>query len=71
MKKNSNVDAHISLPLIDSELMISHSAGSDLLTFNNSYDNSTLNSIFRPNAFIKKKHALQYQLHSLLSTILY
>ena len=55
MKKNSNVDVHISLPLIDSELMISHSAGSDLLTFNNSYDNSTLNSIFRQNALIKKK----------------
>ena len=28
----------------------------------NTYDNFTLNiSIFRPKAFIKKKHALQYQ----------
>ena len=37
----------------------------------NTYDNLTLNSIFRPKAFIKKKHALQYQLHSLCSSILY
>ena len=37
----------------------------------NTYDNFTLNSIFRPKVFIKKKHALQYQLHSLCSTILY
>ena len=35
------------------------------------YDNFTLSSIFRPKAFIKKKHALQYQLHSLCSTILH
>ena len=27
----------------------------------NTYDNFTLNSLFRPKAFIKKKHALQYQ----------
>ena len=32
----------------------------------NTYDNFTLNSIFRP-----EKYALQYQLHSLCSTILY
>ena len=35
------------------------------------YDNFTINSIFRPEAFIKKKHALQYQLHSHCFTILY
>ena len=35
------------------------------------FDNFTLNSIFGPEAFIKKKHALQYQLHSHCSTILY
>ena len=35
----------------------------------NTYDN--FNSIFRPNAFIKKIYALQYQLHSLCSTTLY
>ena len=37
----------------------------------NTYDNFTINSIFRPKSFIKKKHALQYQLHSLCFTILY
>ena len=37
----------------------------------NTYDTFTLNAIFQPNAFIKKKHALQYQIHSLCSTILY
>ena len=36
----------------------------------NANDNFTLNSIFWPKAFIKKKHAIQYQLHSLCSTIL-
>ena len=30
----------------------------------NTYDNFTLNSIFRPYAFFKKKHALQYHLLS-------
>ena len=35
----------------------------------NTYDNFTLNSIFRP--LSRKTHALQYQLHSLCSTILY
>ena len=37
----------------------------------NTYDNFTLNSIFWPMAFIKKKHALQYQLQCLCSTILF
>ena len=35
------------------------------------YDKFTLNSIYRAKAFIKNKHALQYQVHSLCSTILY
>ena len=34
-------------------------------TMLNIYDQFTLSSIFRPKAFIKKKHAFQYQLHSL------
>ena len=34
------------------------------------YDNFTLNSIFWPKTFIKKKHALKYQLHNLCSTII-
>ena len=31
----------------------------------NTYDNFTRNSIFRPKAFNREKHPLQYQLHSL------